>query len=224
MKKLWILLLLPVMAQAGAVYEDRNALAEAVRQQIGIESTTQLPDTTLDDIVAAAVVWTSTDIGGVEAQYKIATVDEQGFYAVADSIVKVLYASIVTKGGKVYSLKSWPPQHHNDLGGEPELSGGESDPLPQSYNIWADTLQVSPPPINDDDTLVLKCFVEHRALAVDSSDIQLRPAYTEAAKFYACMLALLSIENEKSAIYEGLYEKRKADLINSYTREFDLLK
>ena len=79
-----------------------------------------------------------------------------------------------------------------------------------------------PAPSRAGDTLVIKCFVEHAQLTATGNAISLQAPYIEAAKFYACMLAVSSLGMvQEATYYEALYEKRKARLREIYLRKLN---
>ena len=97
--------LLAASVLAGGTITTRLEFKENVRQNLDLESTADLPDTTFNDFVNRALLWTSTDIGGVQSRVRIVTVAAQPFYQFPDTVVEVL-AQILYSGAVSKSIKS----------------------------------------------------------------------------------------------------------------------
>jgi hypothetical protein len=225
--KILILLVLCASLQAQTMDSVGQMMSEA-RQLIGVESTTLLPDTTLRGCVLRSLVWTSTDIGGVESQYRFVTVALQAFYAIPDSTTEVLGATVRTEGGQTRSLKAWYPQFFEDLDiGDPDEWTASSDNIPFAYHYWDDTLQLLPHAVRDNDTIILFTYVEHKTLTNESDTDSMAisfsgSGYTQAALYYACAEAAMSIgRGQLSQTFMAGYEKKKAELFRVYNRRFD---
>ena len=210
----------------GQVHSTRADFEDAARQQYGAETTKLVPDSSLGEFAQEAIIWTSVDAGGVEAQYKIITVTGQGFYAIADSIVAILETSYLQEDGQTRSLPHRPPQLHEELGGATAVEGGGEDDVPGAWSYWADTLQLMPVPQSDADTIVLKCWVEHRALPDDSMTIQMQSAFVDVAKWNLCMRMALSLDPELPAVgvYKALYDEARKSLLKRFARRYDIVK
>ena len=222
-RTLLVLLLLAGSVLGEASIDTLGAFTDAIRQTIGVESTALLPDSALDQIAEQSILWTSVDIGGVEAMISFYDTAGTKYYAVPDTIVSMLYAGVVAPDGSVWSLKAWYPQFFEELGLS-STSSSSSPTTPYAYIHWADTIQLLPTPSEGDALYIFRCFVEHQDISSDGDTIRLKPAYTEAAKFYACHLACISIGRwEEAAQFKALYDDRKANLKAVYTRRLEVL-
>ena len=196
----------------------------AVRFQTNIKSTVSLPDSQLIQFVSRGLVYTSIDIGGVETHVMLTTDTLQHFYAVPDSITKIVSATLISEG-VTKSIKAWPAQYFEGHFDVTSLTGDEEDQFPQGYNMWGDSVQLTPSPAKVD-SIFLKVLVEHRALIVaadDSIKIQFGDGYKEAALFYICGLIFTrSKMYEDATFYFSLYEKRKTELLEDYAKGFDI--
>ena len=231
MKKLLLALwLCASTVWGGAIIENRDDFQDYVRQITGLESTALMPDTTLNAIIQEAVLWTSVECGGVEAQYRILTVAGQAWYDVPDSVTEILYATLLSKDRETYSVKAYYPQWFGDTESPSSLGDEASDEteddFPFGYNYWADTLQLFPIP-NRVDTLVLKCYIEHPIFqGTDSTNdtLQFKPPYTSAAIDLAASEALYAVEMfDKSALWFAKYERKRNALRGIYQRKFDII-
>lgn len=226
-KTILVLVMLCLFAStgfAGTMVDSLGEMKDIVRQLIGVESTSLLPDSTLRDICRGSVLWTSVDIGGVEYQYKFVTVADQGFYALPDTITKVLFASYISHAKGTYAFRSIYPQYFTE---EPAILSDDAGAwdIPLDYNYWADTIQIMPIPKQAGDTIVLKCFIEHRDITTDTASINLSPPYSYAAIIYACGYSCVSLGMfDKANWFLAEYEKMKKSLTETYTRGFDILK
>lgn len=221
-----VLLLVPRL-YAGVTVDDRTEAKSAVRQVTGLESTTLLPDSTLEDIVNRSVVWTSTDIGGVEANVRFVTVAGQAFYAIPDTVTEVLFATMRTEAGATRSIKAWYPQFFEDLNmGDPNTMQPSEMDIPYAYQVWDDSVQLMNAPVRDADTVILKVYIEHPIDTSDTTNFRFSSdAYTQAALDYACAEALRTVQRyEEAALWDARYEKKKADLFRVFTRRFDVMK
>jgi hypothetical protein len=229
MKTLTLLVCFVLMvtcAYAGAPVSTLGKMADEVRILTGLESTSLLPDSSLNQFCAEALVWTSTDIGGVEFQFRFVTVAEQAYYAIPDTITEVLYASFRTQEGGTRSIKAWYPQFFEDLqiGDLNNLNPSEND-LPYAYHYWSDTVQLLPAPARADDTVTIAGYVEHRLVTDDSMTINMTPAFTEAAVYYAASKALFSVkQSDRSNACLTIYAVLKQSLSDRFTRRFDVMK
>ncbi len=210
---------------ADAVYSTDTALSNIVAQTCDVDTLGQcIARITLFNYVWQSLLWTSVDIGGVEAQYKITTIADSAWYVLPDTIVRILHVSMITNDNETRSVKAIYPVYYEDVGGTVTRSMGVSaEDLPIGYNYWADTLQLMPVPSRDDDTLILKCFVEHPyTIGSGFGTIHLKPAYTEAAFYYACHLTLRAMGRDAEADkYYALYEKTRDRLRARYQRQFN---
>ena len=217
-----LLLLFPYAVNGGDLITTVDEMGERVRDLTRISSQAILPDSDLYDFCGQALLWTSVDIGGVETIVRITTVATDPYYALPDTLVDVLFAYVNTKDAETRAIKAWYPQYFDELN-LPAFVGTDKEQIPLAYNYWQDTLQLLPVPLRADDTVVFKCFVEHETAETSGAIIYLRPAYTEAALFYACHLSTVSVgmfaESEK---FFALYERLKVGLKERYTRRFEV--
>ena len=222
MKKYLFILLFPAVVWADAPITTYAQFKTAVRRIVGISSTSLIPDTSLSADANAALLWTSVDVGGIQAQFRIVTVADQAFYAIPDTICEILTVSFISEDGGTHSVRSWPPEIYEDVvpTGNPALLSGEAeDDVPIAFNYWSDTLQLMPRPVNADDSVVLKCHVEY---TVDST-LQLKAAYLEAAKFYCAYLTMMNLRNyEEAGIFLGYYEVLRKKLRARYQNQFTM--
>lgn len=197
-----------------------------VRTETGFHSTTYLPDTTLVDFCQRALVYTSTDIGGIEMQWKFNTVARTAFYAIPDTIVEILHASLISEQ-ITFTLKAWYPEFFSDLneyldGTEFTPFGEDKDEVPAAYNYWADSIQLIPIP-QKVDSVYLKCYVEypsHDTAAGDS--LHLIGSYSEAAIAYAIYLTYKRARLfDEAAAYLNRYKELKIELRTRYRRKLN---
>ncbi len=223
---LFIVLIMVSVVFGGTVVSNMTQFKAKVRQRTGITSTSLLPDTTLTQLIQSAVLWTSTEVGGVESQHRFVTVAEQAMYAIPDTITSVLYTSVLSEDGGTHSIKAFMPELVEDVGGAVKIDPTNDEVSPSFYNIWADSIQIIPIPQRVD-TVILKCYVEHPLFdtlgsSVGNDTLQFRAPYTEAAISYACYLTLTSLDMDtKAAIWLADYEKKKASLTGVYRRKVD---
>ncbi|MCK5612803.1 hypothetical protein KAR91_63610, partial [Candidatus Pacearchaeota archaeon] len=207
MKKYLFILLFPMIVSADPAITTFDQFKTAVRRTVDNESAVLIPDTSLTQDANAALVWTSIDVGGIQAQYRIVTVANQAFYAIPDTISEILTVSFISSDGGTHSVRSWPPEIYEDIipTGSPTLLSGEDEKaIPIAFNYWADTLQLMPRPVHDDDSVILKCHVEY---TVDSSTLQLKAGYIEAAKFYCAYLTSIDLRLfEEATFFLAQYE------------------
>ncbi len=213
-------LLLAGTAHTSSVFTSLVTFGHEVRQMTSVSSTSLLPDSTLIDITNTALVWTSIDVGGVELQHTITTVDGTRFYAIPDTVTEVLFASVLAGDGSTRSIRAWYPQFFDALE-LPSLNAGE-DQAPSAYNYWADTIQLMPTPVQIDE-IVLKCYVEHPELD-SSGTISFGPGYTEAALFYASYRVSFGLERyDAAAFFLNGYTERKTALKEKQKRKFEAI-
>lgn len=199
----------------------------AVRQMSQMEDVVLHPDSTLGLLCNLALLQTSIEAGGVEEQFRILTVTKQSHYLMPDTVVSIEYAEFLSDDdGEILSIRQWPPQFVQDglklttLGPADE----ENDAVPAGLNYWADTLQMMPSPIRDDDTLLIKCFVEHPYLSADSMALRLNPAYHDAALKLTCSKLSASVRDIAMADWwEAKYDKAKAALLQRFARPIEAL-
>ena len=236
MRRLPILILVGwlVLAGSGAaapVLSNLLDMNEYVRQRIAHEDILSLPDSSLNLFIAGALAWVSTEVGGLEAQIRIMTVNGQPFYAVPDTTVAVIEAELHSQNGTIAGLKSWPAAFYNDAFGISQLEGGgiptgaeDESLLPLAYKFWADSVELYPYPVIDDDTLILKILLEHPSITADTHSVRLISTFTKAAALLACQEALMSLdEYEKAAVFGELFDKAVVKLRERYNRPFDIL-
>ena len=226
--RLFVLLLICLLTASvygGATFDNLGEFKVGVRSQVREGGTTIISDSVLEEFCSRAIVWTSTDIGGVEATYLVETVTGQSFYALPDSIVQIFQATLISNG-HTFSIKAMPPEVTEDLfsstmGDSSDVHGG-----PKAYSWWADTLQLIPAGVDASDSIYLKCFIEHRELAGkdDTADIHLAASYQEAALWYASFLIEDRLnDREKAQWYMTLYDWAVAKLRAAHARKIDPL-
>jgi hypothetical protein len=231
-KKWLLILLLASSAQAATGIVDTAAdFNRIVRQWAGIESTALLPDSTLLDFAGLSILQTSVEAGGVEGQIRVLTVADQKMYELPDSVVAVVATNIITTDGSSRPIKAGYPQYWGDNEGEMATMGtadesleADDESVPSQYHYWADTLQLLPAPIRDDDTIIVKALVEHEAVTAVGDTLRFtHPNFTTAALYLATSYALFSVgEDERAAMFLGLYDQKKAELIQRYQRRMDV--
>ncbi len=219
-----VFMMFPGLCLADASMDSLLAFKENVRQSKRMESTEALPDSAFTDFANRALLRTSVDWGGVESRIRIQTVANQGHYQLPDTLVEILAQSTVSIK-LTHQLKQTLPQHFQDLGISTEIPSSSTDPeaIAIGFSYWNDTLQLFPIPVKVD-TLWFYAFVEHPAISVDSATIQMRPAFTDVAVYYCCMLILESFGMyEEAAIYEAKYEKYGLRTRQKYLKRLDIL-
>ncbi len=225
-----IILLIPSYAFSGATYTNIDNFMMGVRGETRIYSNNLLHDTLLVQLVSRALVWTSIDAGGVETQYKFNTDTNTAFYALPDSIVQIVHATLIRKT-ETKDLKAWYPEFFEErynISGLDDAAGDPDAGFPEAYNYWADTIQLMPIP-KTIDSIYLKCFVEHEELVdtvgSDTMAIQMLPAFQEVAMAYACHLVWRSLDEfEKAAFYKTVYDDLKKNARAKYFRRLDVLR
>ena len=222
-RKISFLVLLSLfMLSNGLVFADQpfttiQLMRSAVRSATQISEEANLPEATLTKFCHQALIWTSTDIGGIEVQYRIALSNNQRFKVLPDTICRIISASIVTNE-YTQEMKQVPPQYTEDVNIPTRLESNENDNVPQAFSYWADTMQLLPIPNKSGDTIILQCYVEHPA----DSTIKLRGAYCDAALYDAVARVYESLEKYASAAYwHGEYAKKKEALAQIYQRRFE---
>lgn len=197
-----------------------------LRYQTKLRSTSVLNDTALTSFCNRAIVFTSTDVGGVEYQWRVILTSGTKFYRIPDSVIQIFGASIVSNG-ITKSIKAYPPEFaEEDFKAGATLGavqpGPNTDATPRAYQYWADTLQSIPVPIKTD-SLYLKGFVRHPQITLDTATIKLKPQYQEAAMAYACYLTWRSLdEYEKADAWLASYKEIAQRLEKAQARKADM--
>lgn len=217
----WIVLfLLAGNLMAGTHIVDLGDMKESIRMDLQIKDNAILPDSALTDFCQRALLTTSTQCGGIQAMYSIVTVSEQAFYQLPDTIVEIIWGTVITgDAGKTMSIKAIPPPYAEDYGEITDLieSDENEDATPPFYDYWADTIQLIPIPSRDDDTVFFKCFIEHSSISLDTADLQLKSTYIDAAILWAEYLAYYSMqEYDQGNVYKAAYLEMKAELRAKY--------
>ena len=211
---------------AGGNITTRDGATVHIRKMTGVQSTSMCADTTIHTILAESVLWTSIDVGGVEAQFRIVTVADQAWYDVPDTVTEVVAATLLTEDGKTKPLKAVQPPFTDELDWPEKFGtldvGDQGDDAPLGYHYWSDTLQLIPIPTRVD-TVILKCWVEHHN---DSSAAYvLQAGFMQAAIDHACAELLASLGRwEESDKFMARYEAKKALLREKYMRKFDVVR
>lgn len=226
--KRWIWMLIILLtgpALAGSQITTVGKLIASARMTTGINSKVLIPDTVALDLAGRALTWVSTDCGGYEKTFRILTVEGQAFYAIQDSVVEILSATIVTDN-VTKSIKAWYPQfaeetYQSSLGSS---SGGSSeDAVPGAYHYWANSMQFIPIPIRVDSVYFFANY-EHPTVTATTDAVKLKSPYAETAVQYLSALMYESIRDfEAAALAQAKYEKTKENLKAVYTRRFDVL-
>lgn len=223
MRYFLVILFACILVSPVAASTDIDTLGDfmqEVRWELDYMSNDILPDSALIGLAKRAIVWTSIDIGGVEATYRVITDTLQQFYAMPDSIVEILFATLLN-GNVVHSMKVFDPAYFEDVFEITSLMQDDDLAVPQAYNYWADTVQFLPTPIKAD-TVYFKCYIEHPYVDSKDDSIQLRPAYIEAAIAYCCYLSYKRWERfEVAALYMATYEALRLKLIDKYKRRIE---
>ena len=201
-------------------------MMHAVRFQTNIKSTVALPDSQLVQFVSRGLVYTSIDIGGIETYVTLTTDTLQNFYAIPDSITKIVSATLISdSGATVKSLKAWFPQYFEGAFDVSSLSGDEEGQVPLGYHMWGDSVQLMPAP-GKVDSVFLKVLVEHIAittLADSTKAIAFDDGYKEAAIwFIGGIIFSRSKMYEDAAFYFLQYRERKAEILEDYAKGFDV--
>jgi len=210
------------VSRAGVGIDTLGDFKRELRQELNTFTNSAFPDSVQVSISARAILWTSADIGGVEQTFMVNTVDGQAMYAVPDTIVEIIESSFISYR-MTANFKSWPSQYIEDAGDMTELSD-PNEPLdvPFAFSYWADSIQVSPIPIRDDDSIYLKCYVEHPYISAVGDDVCLKDPFIEAALAYACHLAYRYWQEfEVAAQYKQIYDALKEDLRRKYLPRYD---
>ena len=225
MKKLLIIFVFIVMVGPVFASTDIDTLGDfmqEVRWELRYRSNDALPDSALIGLSKRAIVWTSIDIGGVEATYLVVTDTLQRFYIMPDSITEILFATVLNENA-TYSIKSFVPAYFEDIYQMKVLEGEGDDQTPKAYNYWADTVQLLPTP-NGVDSIYFKCYIEHPLVDSKDDSIQLRPGFIEAAIAYTCHLVYKRWRQfDIAALYLGDYDALRAKLIEKYKKPFEYL-
>ena len=217
------LIFLPVLASGGVLFADFQELKEGVRQQIRIHSTAVVPDSEMTDFCNRALLWVSTDIGGIESRFQVNTAIDSPFYAMPDTIVEILHATLISDL-TTKSIKAMWPQYYEELDNPTALSteAGSADDVPLAYIYWNDTLQLIPIPVKVD-SIYFYVMVEHPVLT-DTMTIRMESPYSEAALWYACRIILESMSLATlAAVYERTYDKARPILRERFRRKFEIL-
>ena len=91
------------------------------------------------------------------------------------------------------------------------------------FSYFDDTLQLFPVPVKVD-TIWFYAFVEHEILSADADTIRMRPAFTDVAVYYCCMLVLESLSMyDEAAYYEAKYERYGLKTRQKYLKRLDIL-
>ena len=105
----------------------------------------------------------------------------------------------------------------------PSFTGKSKKEIPKAYNSWADVLQLLPIPLRDDDTVTIKCYIEHQQADTAAALVRLEDPYIMTAVYYASFLSCISVDQfAKGEKFLALYDKTGAALRKRYTRKFDV--
>jgi len=219
-----VFMLLPMMLAADPPITSIGEFKTGIRRIVGIEDVGLLPDTSLTSDVLTSLVHTSIDVGGIQAQYRIITVANQAFYAIPDTICEVLTVSFIASDGGVYAVAPLPPELYEQTKGPPLLTDESQYSLPLVFNWWSDTIQLMPQPAKADDSVILKCHVEYSIAVIttaDSSTLQLKAGYVEAATFYCAYLTSINLKMfDEANVFLGYYETLRRKLRARYQNQF----
>lgn len=197
-----------------------------VRYELNINANAMLPDTVLAALSGRAIVWTSSDIGGVQMGFWLATVDEQALYAIPDSVTEVIATTAIKENITRDIRGGYPPLFDATY---PKLGGGWEAPSPSAvpiaYSVWDDSVQLFPIPRQNDDSIYFKCHIEHPVCTAGATTILLKSAYVEAAIDYTCYLVYKRLQMyDIATYYQSEYGRKKQDLRQRYAPKIDLLK
>lgn len=220
-----ILFLVLIASPVGATsdVDTVSNLMQEVRWIVHCSNDDMLPDSVLIGFAQRALVWTSADIGGIEAIFLIETVAGTEFYAFPDTVTEILYGTFIDSN-RTHSIKSFTPSFYEDAyDRQTTLDTGTGDQQPRAYNLWADSIQLMPSPIKVD-SLWFKCFVEHPACSLATAPIILRSPYVEAAIEYTCMLVYKRWQEfDKAAYFQASYNAMKVNLVERYRKRMELM-
>lgn len=219
---LFVLVSMPNISNAGAVYTTLDDLESGVRNKIAFPSKS-LPDSVVTQACKDGLLAVSVEIGGIEAIYMIVTDTNVAFYTIPDSIVEVTKITLINTK-RTNSVRAMDPEQYEysaekmptELG---VAYGSDDKDVPFTYDIWSDTIQLTPIP-NRIDTIYLKCYIEHQN--IDSTDtLLLRPAYTEAALWYAASICEDYLRDYETSLYfYAKYEKKMSKLLARYRPKY----
>lgn len=196
-----------------------------VRYELNINANAMLPDTVLAALSSRAIVWTSSDIGGVQMGFWLATVAEQALYAIPDSVTEII-ATTVIKDNLTRDIRGgYPPLFEATYKDMEGFEAAGPDAVPIAYSLWDDSVQLFPVPVQNDDSIYFKFHIEHPVCTVGATTILLKSAYVEAAIDYTCHLVYKRLQMyDIATYYQGEYGKKKQDLRQRYAPKIDLLK
>jgi hypothetical protein len=226
MKKLLIIM---IFLMVGLCYPKGNITTStgfwrAVRLELNIDANAMLPDTVLAALSQRGILWTSSDIGGIQMGFWLATVEEQVLYAVPDSVTEIVSATTI-RDLKTRDIRGGYPPFYEATYDMTFYEAPSEDAVPLSYSLWDDSVQLFPIPIQDDDSIYFKFHIEHPVCTAGATTILLKSAYVEAAIDYTCYLVYKRLQMyDIATYYEGQYGKKKQDLRQRYAPKIDLLK
>ncbi len=226
MKTVLVILLLLVLTSpvsASSAIDTVSDFMQAVRWIVHCSNDDMLPDSVLLGLTDRSLVWVSTDIGGIEAIYRIITAASTEFYAFPDTVTEILYATLIDDS-ETFSIKAFSPAFYEDaFNKQTTLESGVGDQQPRAYNYWADTIQLLPIPINVD-TIYFKCYVEHPLTDAATDTIRLRSPYVEAALEWCCHLVYKRWQEPgPAAMHLANYEGLRAKLITRYAKPSEIM-
>lgn len=223
MRIILVILLLLVLVAPVWSSTDIDTLADfmqEVRWIVHCSNDDMLPDSVLIGFSQRALLWTSSDIGGIEAIYRVITDTLQQFYAMPDTIVEILFATLLN-GNVVHSMKVFDPAYFEDVFEITSLMQDDELAVPQAYNYWADSVQFLPTPIKRD-TVYFKCYIEHPYVDDSADTVRLRSAYIEAALEWCCHLVYKRWQEPiPAAMHLAHYEALRQKLIGKYSRRIE---
>ena len=208
------------VARAGSPVSTLESMKAMVRILAQLESASMITDTSLGHLCGLALTQVSTEIGGVEAQYRFVMAKDSMYYILPDTVVRVISGQLHLTDGSVTDLRQFPPQYYNAVFDLSKLGGTSEDDVPLAFVYWADTIQLMPAPQRTDaDTIVLRCYVEHPYLTNDSMSLRLPGGCVNAALQLAVHLALRSVRAfEEAATWKADYDQSKTELQQVYAR------
>lgn len=212
------------VSNAGVIHGTYGDIKTAVRNQIKLASTNALATASLEQFISESVMWVSVDIGGVERMIKIKTVAGQAFYAVSDSVVSIIYASVIDSATQTITkdIRAWHPEFVEYTFNLDQLEGTDKDQTPKAYNLWGDTIQFIPVPVKVD-TVYLKCTIEHALVDTDADSLQFSAPYVEAVVVYTCYKSMMYLGMyEDAAVYKQVYEGIKQNLLGRFTPRINM--
>lgn len=207
-------LLLSAVTMAGSDKILLSSFISSARMEMNISTNALLPDSVMVDFGSRALVKTASEIGGVESAFWVTMVADQMLYAIPDTVVEIIQASLIS-GDVIVDIRAFAPQYFNEQWDMNPFKATDEQPddRPVAYSLWDDTIQLYPVPVNTDSIYFL-CYIEHPVCDSVSDTVYLKSDYQEAAKSYLIYLAYKRLqEYEVADYYLKDYDRQKQILI-----------